>query len=202
MGLVDDAARYPVERREQWRAWLETNHPTSTGVFVVSWRSDSGRPTVPYADLVEEALCFGWVDSRQVRLDDERTMLWFTPRRRGSGWARPNKERIARLLADGRMHEAGLAVIDAARADGSWELLDSVENLEVPSDLADAFSRHPGSAALFQAFTRSARRGILYWIATAKTAPTRARRVEDAAARAAVGEVANTPRPADKPAGD
>lgn len=160
----------------------------------MSWRPTTNRAAVPYAELVEEALCFGWVDSRQVRLDDERTMLWFTPRRGGSGWARPNKERVARLIADGRMHAAGLAVIDAARADGSWALLDSVENLEVPQDLAEAFALRPGAAEHFAAFSRSVRRGILQWIATAKTSPTRARRVTETAERAAVGEKANQPR--------
>ena len=194
MGLVEDAPRQHIETREQWRSWLDTNHSTSTGVFVVSWRSDTGREAVPYALLVEEALCFGWVDSRQVRLDNERTMLWFTPRRRGAGWARPNKERVARLIEDGRMHAAGLAVVDAARADGSWEILDSVKNLEVPPDLADAFAARPDSAENFGSFTRSVRRSILLWIATAKTAPTRARRVTEAADRAAVGEAANQPR--------
>jgi len=194
MGLVEDAPRQHIETREQWRAWLDANHSTSTGVFVVSWRSGTGREAVPYALLVEEALCFGWVDSRQVRLDNERTMLWFTPRRRGAGWARPNKERVARLIADSRMHAAGLAVVDAARADGSWVILDSVENLEVPPDLADAFAARPDSAENFGAFTRSVRRSILLWIATATTAPTRARRVTETADRAAVGEPANQPR--------
>jgi uncharacterized protein YdeI (YjbR/CyaY-like superfamily) len=194
MGLVDDAPRQHIETREQWRAWLEAHHAASPGVFVVSWRPATGRDAVPYADLVEEALCFGWVDSRQVRLDDDRTMLWFTPRRSGSGWARSNKERVARLIADGRMRAAGLAVIDAARADGSWELLDSVDNLEVPQDLAEALARIPGAAENFGAFSRSARRGLLLWIATAKTAPTRARRVAETAEHAAVGEKANQPR--------
>ena len=194
MGLVDDAPRQHIDTREQWRAWLEAHHSGSTGVFVVSWRPATGRDAVPYADLVEEALCFGWVDSRQVRLDDERTMLWFTPRRGGSGWARPNKERVDRLIANGRMHAAGLAVIEAARADGSWELLDSVENLEVPRDLAEAFALRPGAAENFAGFSRSVRRGILQWIATAKTSPTRARRVTETAERAAVGEKANQPR--------
>jgi uncharacterized protein YdeI (YjbR/CyaY-like superfamily) len=194
MGIVDDAPRQHIETREQWRAWLEAHHSEASGVFVVSWRPATGRLAVPYASLVEEALCFGWVDSRQVRLDEERTMLWFTPRRVGSGWARLNKERISRLITDGRMHPAGLAVIDAARADGSWELLDSVENLEVPKDLMDAFALRPGARENFASFSRSVRRGILQWIATAKTPQTRARRVTETAERAAVGEKANQPR--------
>jgi uncharacterized protein YdeI (YjbR/CyaY-like superfamily) len=198
MGIVDDAPRQHIETREQWRAWLEAHHSESPGVFVVSWRADTGRLAVPYAVLVEEALCFGWVDSRQVRLDQERTMLWFTPRRSGSGWARPNKERVARLIADGRMHPAGLAVIDAALADGSWKLLDSVENLEVPQDLVDAFALRPGAAETFAAFSRSMRRSILQWIATAKTPVTRARRVTETAERAAAARY-DWSAPCDRP---
>jgi uncharacterized protein YdeI (YjbR/CyaY-like superfamily) len=191
MGFVDDAPREHFETAAQWRSWLEHNHAEVAGVFVVSWRKHTGRPAIPYAEMVEEALCFGWVDSRQVRLDDDRSMLWFTHRKSGSGWARPNKERVERLISDGRMRPAGMAVVDSARADGSWSLLDSVENLEVPPDLAEEFARLPGSAEAFAGFPRSVRRGILEWIAVAKAPATRARRVFETAAKAAAGERAN-----------
>ena len=122
-------------------------------------------------------------------------MLWFAPRKRRSGWSRPNKERIARLEAEGRMAPAGRAVLEAAKADGSWTLLDDVEDLVVPPDLAAAFARHPGSAEQFEAFPRSAKRGILEWIVQAKTAGTRDKRIEEAARLAAQGERANQWRP-------
>lgn len=191
MGFVDDAPRQHFETTGQWRAWLEQNHAGYPGIFVVYWRKGTGKPAMSYEEMVEQALCFGWVDSRQEKLDEDRTMLWFTPRKRGSGWARPNKERIARLTAAGLMHAAGQAAVNSARADGSWAILDSVENLEVAPDLQEMFTHYPGSAAAFEAFPRSVRRGILEWIAVAKTPATRARRITETAVKAAAGERAN-----------
>jgi uncharacterized protein YdeI (YjbR/CyaY-like superfamily) len=144
-----------------------------------------------YGEAVEEALCFGWVDSKANTLDDERSRLWFAPRRPRTGWSRPNKERIARLIASGRMHPAGLAKVEAAQRDGSWTSLDKVEELEIPPDLARAFRGHLGSRSNFEAFPRSAKRGILEWIHVAKKADTRARRVEETARLAAQNIRAN-----------
>lgn len=144
-----------------------------------------------YEEMIEEALCFGWVDSRQVRLDDERSMLWFTPRRRGSGWSRSNKERVERLVAAGRMRSAGLAVVDVARADGSWHALDEFDLAAVPPDLTEELARHEGATETFETFPPSVRRAILQWIAVAKAPTTRARRIEDTAVKAARGERAH-----------
>jgi uncharacterized protein YdeI (YjbR/CyaY-like superfamily) len=197
MGFVDDAPRVHLETVEAWRAWLELNHATSAGVFLVSWRKASGRPAMTYEESVEQALCFGWVDSRPAKLDEERTMLWFTPRKRGSAWAGPNKVRIERLTRDGLMRPAGIAVVEAAQADGTWTILDSVERLEVPDDLAAALAARPGARENWDAFPRSAKRGILEWIVLAKTAVTRERRVTETAEKAAVNERANqwSPKP-------
>ena len=104
---------------EEWRAWLDENHEESPGVWLVSWKKHTGRPTVGYEEAVTEALAVGWVDSKGRRLDDDRTMLWLTRRRPTSGWSRPNKERIERLLAEGRMGPAGQAAIDAAKENGT-----------------------------------------------------------------------------------
>ncbi|MGC4046333.1 MAG: YdeI/OmpD-associated family protein [Armatimonas sp.] len=170
-----------IETRAQWRTWLETHHTRTEGVWLVYNKKASGKSTVPYAEQVEEALCFGWVDSKGNRLDEERTMLYFAPRKAGSGWARPNKERIERLMAQGLMAPAGLAKIEAAKFDGSWEMLDAVEDLVVPEDLATEFARHPNAAAHFEAFPRSVKRGILEWIVQAKRAETRQKRSEETA---------------------
>lgn len=183
--------RVHAESVAEWRSWLEANHDRPTGVFLVSWKAATGRPRMTYEESVEEALAFGWVDSKASVLDEERSMLWFAPRRRGSGWSRSNKERVERLERDGRMTDAGRAVIARAQADGSWTLLDDVENLVVPDDLVDALARHPGAREQWDAFPRSARRGILEWIVQARTAGTRERRVAEAAERAAKGERAN-----------
>jgi uncharacterized protein YdeI (YjbR/CyaY-like superfamily) len=164
-------------------------------VWLVSFKKATGRQAFGYEEAVTEALRVGWVDSRSRALDDERTMLWFAPRAAGSGWSRPNKERIARLEREGRMAEAGLRVVERARADGSWSMLDAVEDGVVPDDLAAAFARHPGSRERWDAFPRSARRGILEWIVQARRAGTRAARVEETARLAARGERANQWRP-------
>jgi uncharacterized protein YdeI (YjbR/CyaY-like superfamily) len=186
-----DREQVHVESRAEWRRWLEGNAAGSPGAWAVTWRKASGRPVVGYEDLVEEALCFGWIDSTGRAVDDDRTSLYFAPRKARSGWSRPNKQRIERLMAAGAMTEAGLRVIAEAQRDGSWTLLDDVENLVVPDDLAAAFAAHPGSREHWDAFPRSARRAILEWIVQAKRAPTRAARVEEAARLAARGERAN-----------
>jgi uncharacterized protein YdeI (YjbR/CyaY-like superfamily) len=181
--------------REAWRDWLEANHERGKGVWLVSFKKAAGKPRLEYDEAVEEALCFGWVDSKGASLDEERTMLWMAPRKAGSGWSRPNKERIERLLAAGRMAPAGLAKVGAAKADGSWELLDSVEALEIPPDLSAALDGHPPAREHFEAFPRSVKRSILEWIAVAKRPETRARRVEETARLAAENVRANEWRP-------
>jgi uncharacterized protein YdeI (YjbR/CyaY-like superfamily) len=179
------------ETTEQWRAWLADHHTRTAGVWLVSWKKHTGRPALSYDQAVTEALAFGWVDSKPNKLDDERTKLWFSPRKPTSAWSRPNKERVGRLVAEGRMTEAGRRLVEAAQANGAWSKLDDVEDLVVPDDLAAAFARHPGSADQWQQFPRSARRGILEWIVQARKPETRARRVLDTAEKASQGERAN-----------
>jgi len=172
--------------------------PTDTGSgesVLVSWRSATGRPSVGYEESVEEALCVGWVDSKGGRIDDERTKLWFAPRNPRSAWARTNKERVARLEAAGLMLPAGRRAVEVAKANGTWAMLDDVENLVVPPDLDTAFAAHPGSRETWDSFPRSARRAILEWIVQARTEPPRAKRIAETAAKAAVGERANEWRP-------
>jgi len=184
--------------RPAWRTWLGANHATSSGVHLVSWRRATGKPSVAYADAVEEALCVGWIDSKAGKLDEDRSTLWFTPRRPHSGWSRPNKERVERLIATGQMLPAGLAVIEEAKHRGTWTLLDDVEDLVVPADLAAAFDAHPPAAANFDAFRRSARRALLAWIVQARRPATRARRIVATAESAARNERANERVPPDQ----
>jgi len=177
--------------RAAWRAWLIDNHATSSGVHFVTWRRPSGKPAVAYADAVEEALCVGWIDSKAGKLDEDRSTLWFTARRPRSGWSRPNKERVDRLIATGQMLPPGLAAIEEAKRRGTWTMLDDVEDLIVPDDLATAFDAHPPGRANFEAFSRSARRALLAWIVEARRPETRAKRIAETAAAAARNERAN-----------
>jgi uncharacterized protein YdeI (YjbR/CyaY-like superfamily) len=191
--MSDDYDRVEITSRAQWRVWLEAHHGDEPGVWAVTHKKAFGDRHVPYADLVEEALCFGWVDSKGRAVDEQRSMLLLTPRRRGSGWSRPNKERIARLEAAGSIAPAGRAVRDAAGADGSWTALDAVENLEEPPELTAALDADPDARRNWDGFPRSAKRAGLVWISTAKRPETRADRVRETAARAARGERADRP---------
>jgi len=179
-----DAPLVHADDRAAWRSWLEKHHATSHGCWLVTWRARSGRPRLPYEEAVEEALCFGWVDGTGGSYDEDRGKLYFAPRNPRSGWAASNKARVARLIAEGRMMPAGLAAIERARANGSWEILDSVERLEVPEDLAAALASRPTAAANFAGFPPSARRQLLQWVAFARRPPTRAARIAEIVASA------------------
>jgi uncharacterized protein YdeI (YjbR/CyaY-like superfamily) len=156
--------------------------------------------------VVDEALCFGWIDSLPRRLDADRSMLLLSPRKPGSGWSKVNKDKVARLTADGRMAPAGLAKVEAAKADGSWARLDAVDALAEPDDLVAALDADPAARANFDAFPRSSRRGILEWIVNAKRPETRAARIATTVALASENRKANHPagrdagprRPADR----
>ena len=161
----------------------------------MSYKKATGKPRFEYDDAVEEALCFGWIDSKPNKLDEERTLLWFAPRKAGTGWSRPNKLRIERMIESGLMVQAGLDKIQQAKRDRSWTKLDDVENLEIPKDLGQAFEAYPPSMENFAAFPRSAKRGILEWIANAKTPATRAKRLYETATLACKNERANQWRP-------
>lgn len=180
-----------VTTRAQWRDWLSANHRQTDSIWVVTFKKGASRPRVPYDDLVEEALAFGWVDSLPRKLDEERTMLLMSPRKPGSNWSAVNKARIETMTEAGLMHPAGLAKIEQAKADGSWNALEAVDRLEVPPDLATAFDQRPGSAEAFAAFPPSTRRGILEWIGNAKRPETRAARIAETAEKAVRSERAN-----------
>jgi uncharacterized protein YdeI (YjbR/CyaY-like superfamily) len=188
MSALDDAPQVHADDRETWRAWLEANHATSRGAWLVTWRPRTGRATLDYEAAVEEALCFGWVDSTGGSFDGDRGRLYFAPRKPRSVWAASNKARVERLIAEGRMAPAGLAAVERARANGAWDVLDSAERLVVPDDLAAALEMRPPAAANFAAFTPSARKMLLGWIAVARRPETRARRIAEIAQAAARNE--------------
>ncbi len=193
MSALDDKPRVEVETRAAWRAWLTANHDRSDGIWLVTFKKHCGERYLSYDAYVEEALCFGWIDSLPRKLDADRRMHYLCRRRPGSPWSGLNKRRVAQLQAAGLMTPAGQALIDQAKQDGSWTLLDDIEALIVPDDLAAALDALPGAAAGFEGFSKSAKRGLLWWIKSAKRAATRANRIEKTARGAAVGAVANQP---------
>ena len=174
---ASDYPRIHPKTAAEWRRWLSDNHDTAKGVWLVAYKAATGKTRLNYEDSIPEALCYGWIDSLNKPLDDDRTALLFTPRKAGSGWSRTNKERIARLLKEGRMESAGLAKIAAAKRDGSWTLLDSVEALEIPDDLRKALGA--AGTRKFEALTPGRRKEHLRALVTAKRPETRAKRVEE-----------------------
>ncbi len=187
MGAMDDAERLEPGTVQAWSDWLREHHEQPTGVWLVSPRKAAERP-FSYEEAVLEALRYGWVDSTVKPVDGARSMQWFAPRRTGSMWTRINKGRVARLEDAGLMEPAGAAAIATAKETGMWTLMDDVEDLVVPADLAAAFDRHPGSRQHWESWSASARKLILTWIVLAKRPETRATRVETTAEKAARGE--------------
>jgi uncharacterized protein YdeI (YjbR/CyaY-like superfamily) len=183
-----DLPIYHATSRPQWRSWLETQHDTARGVWLCSWRAPSGRPRCPYPDAVEEALCFGWIDSTAAVLDEDRGLQLFTPRKPKSSWTRLNRQRVANMEAAGLMTEAGRRAVQVAQDNGWWTIYDPVEDLIEPDALAVALDADPAARSAWDGFPPSARKMMLWWVVSAAREDTRDRRIEAIVAKAAVGE--------------
>lgn len=183
-----------VTSRKQWRGWLSKNYRKSDSIWLVIHKKHMGATHVPYDDIVEEALCFGWVDSLVRKLDDNRSMLLVSPRKPNSNWSALNKARVEKLVPQGLMTPAGQEKIDHAKATGKWDFLDEVDALTEPSDLIKALKQTAGARSNWDAFPPSTRRGILEWIKNAKSMQTRERRVNETAILAGRNVRANQPR--------
>jgi len=170
-----------VKSRADLRAWLAIHHQQSESIWLVTYKKAVTDWYVEYDAVVEECLCFGWVDSLTRSKDDQRTMLLLAPRKQKSAWSASNKARVEKLLAAGLMEPPGLAKIEAAKKNGMWAFLDDVEALISPPDLIAALENYPDAKAHFDAFPRSPKRGILEWIKQAKKPETRAKRIEETA---------------------
>jgi len=179
MSGAHDHPRLEFRSRKAIRAWLEANHAKGTTFWLVSYKKHVAEHYIPYGEIVEELLCYGWVDSRTRRVDDDRTMLLVSPRKPGSTWSASNKQRVADLEERGLMTPAGRAKVDQGKKDGSWTFLDDIEKLIEPDDLASALDSNQRARQNFDSFSPSARKVILLWIKTAKRGETRARRVSE-----------------------
>jgi uncharacterized protein YdeI (YjbR/CyaY-like superfamily) len=182
-----DLPLYHPETRAALRAWFDANHTSARGVWLVSWRQATGRPAVPYEEVVEEALRVGWIDSTAGTLDDERSMQLLTPRRPKSTWTRRNRERVEQLEAAGLLTEAGRAAVETAKANGWWTILDPVEDLLEPDDLAAALDATPRARTAWDGFPPSSRKMMLWWVISAVRPETRERRIARIVAEAAEG---------------
>jgi uncharacterized protein YdeI (YjbR/CyaY-like superfamily) len=178
---------YHPEDRAAWRAWLEANHDTTRGVWVASWKKASGRDPVGYEDLVEEAICFGWIDSTANTLDDDRGLQLMTPRKPKSGWTRLNRRRVAALEAQGRMTAAGRRAVEVAKSNGWWTIYDPVEDLLEPDDLTAALAASPRARTAWDGFPPSARKQMLWWVVSTGKPETRSSRIARIVAEAEHG---------------
>ena len=187
---MGEALYIEVQSRAALRAWLQANHAGHPSIWLVSYKKPSPFH-IPYDAIVEEALCFGWIDSQSRGVDAERAALRLSPRNPKSGWSNSNKARIERLMAEGLMTEAGLRRVRLAQETGTWVALDGAHGLDMPADLTAALQKHAGAEAHFMAFPPGVRKAILEWITSAKRAETREKRVTETATLAARNERAH-----------
>ena len=177
-GIQKSMPAFYAKDRKQWREWLKKNHEKEKSVWLIMYRQKSETPAIDYPAAVEEALCFGWIDSKALKRDDESHYQYFSKRKPGSGWSKLNRERVERMIREGRMTPAGQAAIDLAKKSGTWDAFIDVENSVIPDDLEKQFDRNKKAFDNFNAFAPSARRVILAWIQNAKKAETRKQRIE------------------------
>lgn len=188
MQTEKEIPHFTPDSRSAWRSWLEQNHQKETAVWLVYYKSNTGIPTITYSDAVDEALCFGWIDSKALSIDEERYKQYYTVRKPTSVWSKVNKEKVAKLTAEGLMQTAGLAIIETAKLNGMWTKLDDAEALKIPSGLKKALKLFPGSDDFFKALSRTDKRNLLQWIVLAKQEATKEKRMTEIARQAAEGK--------------
>lgn len=178
-GIIDTFKEYYAKDRKTWRTWLEKHHSKTPGIWLKYYKKDSGKVRLPYADAVEEALCFGWIDSTTRSGSKDYYLQLFMPRKEKSVWSKPNKERVKKLIAAGQMTEAGLEKINAAKANGMWNKLDEVDSMTIPPDLAKAFTKSKKAKKYFDTLKPSPQKYMLYWLNNAKRTETRDKRIAE-----------------------
>lgn len=171
--------------RQAWRLWLQENHISKQSVWLVQYKMKSGKPTISWSEAVDEALCFGWIDSTRKTLDHETFIQFFCKRKPNSVWSKINKAKVQRLIDEGLMMQAGYDSVERAQKNGSWAMLDHVEELTVPEDLETVFNTNPGSKDFFSGLSKSVRKSILQWLVLAKRPETRQKRINEIAELAA-----------------
>lgn len=175
--------------QQEWREWLEKNHDSAKSIWLIYYKKNTGKPSLDWSQAVDEALCFGWIDSTRRSLDEERFQQYFCKRKPNSTWSKVNKTNVERLIKEGKMTEAGLNSIRIAKENGSWSFLDSIDALEIPIDLKDALNKHKGAFDFFNELKKTIKRGMLYWIKTAKRQETRMKRIAEIVEHAAKNEI-------------
>ncbi|MEM9116709.1 MAG: YdeI/OmpD-associated family protein [Cyanobacteria bacterium P01_F01_bin.56] len=193
MSNLQDLLKVEVTSVEELRAWLAANHAQTSSIWLVTYKKNVPEKYVSIQQVLDEVLCFGWMDGRRMKLDDDRTMQLLSPRKT-EHWSKTYKNRVAKLTAAGRMHESGIKVVEAAKQSGAWDFLNDVDALIAPDDLVEALTQHPPALANYEAFPDSAKRDILRWIKLAKKPETRIKRIQKTADLAAQDQRASGTR--------
>jgi uncharacterized protein YdeI (YjbR/CyaY-like superfamily) len=184
MATKDIETFYP-KSSAQWRRWLEKNHRKKQSIWLIFYKKSAKAPTLTWSEAVDEALCFGWIDGTKKSIDEERSIQYFSRRKPKSVWSKINKGKVQRLIDEEKMTKAGFESIETAKQNGSWEILNDVEELKIPKDLAKAFRQHKGSKTFFLSLSKSVKKMILQWLIMAKRPETREKRIKEIAERAA-----------------
>ena len=182
--MVEITTTLTFTTRQEWRKWLEDHHNSETEVWLIYFKKHTGKPTIPYDDAVEEALCFGWIDGLVKRLDQERYTQRYTPRKKKSIWSESNKARVKKMISEGKMTPAGLALVELAKKSGEWDKASSREMPTVPPDLKKALAGNPKAEENFNNFAPSYWKQYLWWVDSAKREETRQRRIREVVKRA------------------
>lgn len=184
---TDHFEKVEVASAQELRSWLTDNHAKSDTIWLVTFKKNVPDKYVSTSEVLDELLCFGWIDGIRRKLDDNRTMQLIAPRK-AEHWAKTYKDRATRLIAEGKMQEAGLQAIQRSKQNGLWDFMDDVDKLIVPADLQEALAKLEGATAFFQTINASSKRFVLRWIKLAKTAKTRTARIQQIAELSAKGE--------------
>lgn len=183
--LNKEIETYCPQCRTDWRQWLEKNHQSKQSVWLVYYTKKSNVPSISWSEAVDEALCFGWIDSTKKTIDDFSFMQFFSKRKPKSNWSKINKEKVQQLIDSKRMTKAGYESVETAKQNGYWAILDEVEELIIPNNLEIAFKKHKGSKDYFLSLSKSTRKIILSWIVLAKQQETRQKRIDEVVESAA-----------------
>lgn len=176
---MKNAEEINIKNRKEWRKWLELNHLEKDSVWLIFYKKNSPRFNLSWSESVDESLCFGWIDSTKKTIDNERFKQYFSKRKPKSNWSKVNKDKVKNLVKEGLMRDAGFKSIEIAKENGSWTILDSVENLEVPNELEQEFKRNREAKEYFKNLSKSTKKALLYWIISAKKDETRTKRIVD-----------------------
>lgn len=196
--LKGNVKTFYAPSQEAWRKWLADNHDKEQSVWLIIYKKESKIPTVYYPEAVDEAICFGWIDSLINKRDEESYFQFFAKRNPASNWSKVNKDKVARLIAANAMQAAGLKMVELAKQTGTWDALNDIEKAVLPPDLQAAFKQNEIAFKNWEQFPHSTKRGILEWLLNAKKEETRQKRILEIVSLAAQNIRANQYNPQKK----